>query len=305
MLQTLCVVQGFTPVSWLSSWSTIGTLKAMSSPRISVCMPAYKAERYLEATLASIRAQSFTDWELIIVEDGSHDRTEDIVRSFAAEGPQPVRYFRHEANQGLAATRNTGFARATTEFVALLDADDLWYPNHLQLSLSTETATGADVIFSGCQLFDSDSGTRLEERAPPVGAMNDFPMSLHDGRIIIQPSTVVLRRAVIDKVGGFSREFPICNDLEFWFRLAKHGCRFAYTGEITCDYRKHGAALSKRSAELVAECAAIHRLHRDWKQIPASQRRHERWRHHRNAARMVWRRSPARALSLMLRALAS
>src|SRR5688500_1011009 len=106
----------------------------MTVPRISICIPAYKAERYFEATLASVRAQTFSDWELIVVEDGSRDRTEEIVQDFGRQGQQPVRYFRHDQNQGLSATRNTGFAQARADVLALLDADDLWRPEHLQLS---------------------------------------------------------------------------------------------------------------------------------------------------------------------------
>ena len=159
----------------------------------------------------------------------------------------------------------------------------------------------ADLVFSGCDLFDSDTGRFLERRCPTAGAMRDFPRSLHDGRMIIQPSTVLVKRSVMARSGGFNRQFPICNDLECWFRLARLGARFAYTGEISCDYRKHRTALSKRSADLVAECAAIHRLHRDWAEIPVYQRRLELWRHHRNAAKMLARRSPLRAVGLMLK----
>jgi len=272
----------------------------VSSSEISICIPAYNAERYLDATLASVRAQTYGAWELIVVEDGSRDRTEKIVEAFAREVTQPVRYFRHDLNRGLSATRNTGFQFARTQLLALLDADDLWRPDHLKLSLSTMESSGADVVFSGCQLFDSETGASLQQYAPESSVMKDFPLSLHDSRIIIQPSAVVMKRDVVGRAGGFNPAFSICNDLEFWFRAAKHGCRFAYTDAITCDYRKHAAALSRRSAELVAECARIHRLHRDWTAIPAAQRRREIWRHHRNAARMLFHRDPWRSLNLIL-----
>ena len=199
----------------------------MPTPRISVCIPAYRAERYLEETLASLRAQTFTDWELIVVEDGSRDRTQEILRVFSEQGPQPVRYFRHDHNQGLSATRNTGFAQVQSSVLALLDADDLWRPSHLQRSWDTMINEEADLVFSGCDLFDSDTGRFLEKRCPAPGAMRDFPRSLHDGRMIIQPSTVLVKRSVMARSGGFNRQFPICNDLEYWFRLARLGARFA------------------------------------------------------------------------------
>ena len=276
-------------------------VRPVSSSEISICIPAYNAERYLDATLVSVRAQTYGGWELIVVEDGSRDRTEKIVQALAREVAQPVRYFRHDSNLGLSATRNTGFRSARTQVLALLDADDLWRPDHLRLSLSILESSSADVVFSGCQLFDSETGAPLAQYAADPRVMADFPLSLHDSRIIIQPSAVVMKRDVIDRVGGFNPAFSICNDLEFWFRAAKHGCRFAYTGAITCDYRKHAAALSKRGAELVAECARIHRLHSDWTAIPAAQRRREIWRHHRNAARMLFRRDSLRSMKLILR----
>src|SRR5687768_15411869 len=114
----------------------------MNVPRVSICIPAFKADRYLEATLESVRAQTFKEWELILVEDGSRDRTEAIVQDFARRVSQPVRFFRHDTNKGLSATRNTGFSHSSAELLALLDADDLWRPDHLQLSLATLESSG-------------------------------------------------------------------------------------------------------------------------------------------------------------------
>jgi glycosyltransferase involved in cell wall biosynthesis len=266
---------------------------------VSICIPAYKADAYLAATLASVRAQSFTNWEIVLVEDGSRDSTEAIVQAFAREGPQPVHYFRHEKNQGLSATRNTGFAQSKTNLIAILDADDLWHRNHLRRSLDTFTTSNADLVFGGCELFDSATGIHLEQRLPPPGAMEEFPRSLHDGRVVIQPSTAVVKRSVIERSGGFSPQFPICNDLEFWFRLAREGCRFAYTGAVTCGYRKHGEALSKKGTDLAVERARIHHLYQDWSAIPAGQRRHELWRHSYDAAKMLWRRDFWGAMGLL------
>jgi glycosyltransferase involved in cell wall biosynthesis len=126
----------------------------MKIGRVSICMPAFKAERHLVETLSSVRNQTYTDWELVVVEDGSQDSTQALLRDFAAEGPQPVQYFRHEKNLGLSQTRNTGFENANSDVLALLDADDLWRPNHLEICVAELERSGADVVFSGCELFD-------------------------------------------------------------------------------------------------------------------------------------------------------
>ena len=143
----------------------------MSSPAISICTPAFKAERYLLETLESVRAQTFSDWELIVTEDGSRDRTEEIVREFAKTVSQPVTYHRHDPNRGLPATRNHGISTAKAPWIALLDSDDLWTPNHLASSMAWAAKNGADLIHGGSQLFDSDTGRDLVPRlgGVPVG----------------------------------------------------------------------------------------------------------------------------------------
>ncbi len=125
-------------------------------------MPAYNAERFLPETLASVRAQTFTNWELIVIEDGTHDGTEKLVEQFAAGGPQPVTFRRHAKNQGLPATRNTGIALARGDWVVLLDNDDIWTPDHLaSLVECAREHPEARLIHSGSVLFDSDSGREL------------------------------------------------------------------------------------------------------------------------------------------------
>src|SRR5882757_9190931 len=114
-------------------------------PQVSICIPAYRAERYLEATLKSIQGQTFRDWEVIVTEDGSKDRTEDIVRGFAATVNQSVLYNRHDVNHGLPATRNTGIVTARGTWIALLDADDLWQPDHLESLISTSQLDDYDM----------------------------------------------------------------------------------------------------------------------------------------------------------------
>src|SRR5688572_8905711 len=142
-------------------------------------MPAYKADRYLEPTLASIRAQTFADWELIVVEDGSHDQAEELVATFAASVSQNVRFLRHEKNQGLPATRNTGIALAQAEWVVLLDSDDLWTPDHLaELLACASRSPDAELVHAGSVLFDSDSGRELEVRAPTPEIVASYPLSL-------------------------------------------------------------------------------------------------------------------------------
>ena len=237
-------------------------------------MPAYKADRYLEPTLASIRAQTFSDWELIVVEDGSHDRAEEMVTAFASSVSQSVRFLRHEKNQGLPATRNTGIALAKAEWIVLLDSDDLWTPDHLaQLLACAKRGPEAELVHAGSVLFDSDSGRELEVRAPTAAVVESYPLSLFLGHYIVQPSSVMLKKSLWSRVGGFDPTFRYVEDREMWMRCARAGARFAFTGHNTCLYRKHGTALTTHAGPMALAAARVLEKAADWEAIPSTLRR--------------------------------
>lgn len=264
----------------------------MNEPLISICVPAYRAERYLEPTLDSVRAQTYRNWELILVEDGSQDGTQSLVNTLAARVTQPVRYLRHPENRGLPATRNTAIEAAAGDWIALLDSDDLWMTNHLASLVEKMNESGADLIHAGSILFQSDSGKFLQERTPTPEMVASFPHSLFRGDYIIQPASVLLRRELWQRAGGFDPAFRYVEDRDMWLRCARAGARFAYTGKQTCLYRKHSAALSTHAAEMAEASAAVFDKHLDWDLIPRDLRRRlaaETW---AAAGRLRQRRDP-------------
>jgi len=259
-------------------------------------MPAYKADRYLGETLASIRQQTFTEWELIVVEDGSRDRTEELVQEFARSVTQSVRFVRHEKNQGLPATRNTGIGLALGEWIVLLDSDDLWTPDHLaDLIDAARRNPAADLVHSGSVLFDSDSGRELEVRAPSPEVTASYPLSLFLGRYIIQPSSVMLKKSLWKKVGGFDPAFRYVEDREMWMRCARAGAIFAYTGRNTCLYRKHATALTTHAGPMATAAAQVYDKAADWTAIPAALRREHAAAGWMAAGRIVLRENPRAA----------
>jgi glycosyltransferase involved in cell wall biosynthesis len=273
----------------------------MPTPAVSICVPAYKAERYLAETLGSVRAQTFSDWELIVTEDGSRDRTETIVRDFAATVKQPVRYLRHDPNRGLPATRNAGFAAARAEWIALLDADDLWLPQHLAGLTDARSARSAQLAFAASQIFESETGVHLELRDATPDLVASAAQSLYAGKMVIQPSSVLFSRALLEKAGGFSSDFPICNDLEFWLRQALAGASFAYSGQATCLYRKHPDAMSTKSARLIAEVGDIRRHYLDRVSLARSEKKRLTAAAYWNAARIARSTEPRLALTCLLK----
>ncbi len=271
-------------------------------PQVSICIPAYHAERYISETLKSVRDQSFPDWELIVIEDGSQDGTEEIVRQFPRDVSQNVVFQRHAQNRGLPATRNTAITQARAKLIALLDADDYWESDHLETIIASIAKSGADLAHSGSVLFDSDSRRTLGIRAPSPEQVRDFPRSLFVADYIIQPASVVLTKELWKQVGGFDESYRYVEDREMWLRCARSGARFHHTGKNTCYYRKHAAALSTHGAEMAIASARVFEQHLDWPEIPQNMRVSNASNAWVAAARILQRAEPRRASELLLRA---
>ncbi len=273
----------------------------MSSPAISICVPAYKAERFLRETLESVRAQTFSDWEIIVAEDGSKDGTEKIVEEFARTVPQRVLYRRHDPNRGLPATRNQAFSYSSGRWIALIDSDDLWLPNHLEALY--EKTTEADIVHSGSQLFDSETGRDLEVRVPSAEDIAQFPLSVFLGSYVIQPSAVMIRRETWTQVGGFDPTFRYVEDREMWLRCVRAGARIVFNGQVTCRYRKHANAHSQNFVAMAAAVAQVCEKNVDWELLPRRIRFLETSEAWKSAGRLAAKDEPNLAADYFARAL--
>ncbi len=245
----------------------------MSAPAVSICIPAYKAEKYIRATLDSVRAQTFTDWEIIVTEDGSRDSTEQIVNDFARTVTQPVRYTRQDPNGRSAVTRNTSLSHATGHWIAMLDSDDLWTPDHLESMLAKTESAPCDVVYCGIQLFDSATGQNLELRSATSADQADPATAIYTNALLMIPSSVLMARSCFQRFGPVSVDFPVCNDTELWLRFLRCGAIFRFSGRNTCLYRQHPESLTKNVCGTLAETAAVYGRFSDWSALPAKLRR--------------------------------
>jgi len=240
----------------------------MKHPLISICIAAYNAEKYLEATLRTIQSQTFKDWELIVTEDGSKDRTEDFVFDFSLKAPQNVVYNRHPANRGLPATRNTGAATASGEWIVFLDADDLWKPDHLENLVSASHIETSDAVFSGSVEYDDATWTKLRTHSPSNRDLTDLPLALYTGRLAIKSSAAMIKRESLQRFGPIAADFPLCSDTEYWLRILSQGGHLLFSGANTCIYRQHNASLSRKTASTLIETARICEHYAEWATIP-------------------------------------
>src|SRR5713226_1405415 len=149
----------------------------MAQPLISIIMPAYNAERYIAASIESVLSQTYDNWELIIVDDGSRDQTVQIAQGFSASDDR-IKYV-FQRNRKLASARNTGIRNSTAHLIAFLDTDDLWLSEKLELQVKVSEATGADVVFTDGFIFSDNAATEGRSFAPITGRFSGAEIFPH------------------------------------------------------------------------------------------------------------------------------
>lgn len=225
---------------------------------VSVMMPAYNAEAYIGQAIESVLDQSYRRWELIVIDDGSTDRTGEIASRY---GDPRIRVIRQE-NQGEAAARNTALKNMQGEFVAFLDADDLYLPDHLESLVGyLQTHDQADGVYADGYYVDQE-GNRLQtlssrRRGPFEGHI--FEEVVYGSDVFGPPACVALRTNLIARHGlKFDEDIVIGPDWDFFTKYADVG-KFGYLDRIICLYRLHTTNISvstglKRRALELAKC---------------------------------------------------
>lgn len=217
----------------------------MTQPLVSIVIPAYNAERYLEAALGSMLEQTFTDWEMICINDGSCDNTGQILQRFAVSDPR-VRVY-HQDNHGLTPTLNRGISLAQSPLIARMDADDIAMPDRLAKQLAFLSNHPNHVAVGGAILkIDTDSDRLGVDRLPTDH--EDIETALLQRRTGLFHPTVLLRRAAVEAVGGYRAEHVAVEDHDLWLRLAQYG-RLGNLADVLLCYRLHaGSTCWQRAA---------------------------------------------------------
>jgi glycosyltransferase involved in cell wall biosynthesis len=212
-----------------------------SPPIVSVIIPAYNVAPYISETLDSVFAQTFAGYEVIVVNDGSPD-TEDLEQALAPYLDRIV-YLTQE-NRGAGAARNNGLMAARGEFVAFLDADDLWLPDYLSEQLAFIRSRNYDLVYADALLFGQSplAGRTFMQIAPSNGKVTF--QSLINGQCNVITSGVLARKRLILEVGLFDEQLRNSQDFELWVRLVRHGARASYQRKVLLRYRYHENSLS-------------------------------------------------------------
>jgi GT2 family glycosyltransferase len=217
-------------------------------PTVSVCIPTRNQAHYLGRAFESVLAQTYEDFEIVVCDDASTDRTPEVIASFA---DRRVRTLRHARQVGIAANRNTCVDAARGRYVAWLDSDDEWLPQMLERQVATlDARPEVGFVHGSFELIDED-GRRLPDWAPAHPEDTVFePVTAFDELVIenvVAPTTVVARRERLQEAGPFFEGFRASGeDWDMWLRLALRAA-VAYTAAPVGRYRIHGESSSSRA----------------------------------------------------------
>lgn len=234
-------------------------------PVISVVIPVYNAAPYLTAALASVQAQTFADFEIIAVDDGSTDGSAAILDGIAATEPR-LRIIRRP-NTGIVGALNDGLAAANGEFIARMDADDLCLPERFARQVDHLRRDPDCVGVGSAFRFIDDTGAHLKEcRRQPDHAAIERDLLAGDGGALIHPA-VMFRRAAVTRAGGYRESAQWVEDLDLYLRLAQLG-QLANLDAVLLYYRLHlqsvnytrNAGRHERKVAVLAEAHAARQL---------------------------------------------
>ena len=272
----------------------------MTTPLVSIVIPAYRAGRYLGETLASIRAQTHPHWEILLGEDGVFDDTAEQVAAFATATANPVRLFQNKTNLGVSRTRNLLLDAAAGDFVAFLDADDTWTSDHLAYSLALMVEEKTDWIIGGTNLTDPAGQTTEADILPAPRPTVEIPTELLRHNFILTGG-VVARAKVFAGGLRFIPELVIGEDLDFWIRIIEAGHRPSFSQRATFNYRKHPTSTTADPVVFQEEFARLFERYVGDPLVDQRLLREGLCAMLTSVARMTWRREPARALGALRR----
>jgi len=233
----------------------------LSEPRpgavlVSVVVPSYNAGKTLDETLCSVRGQTHTHLEIIVVDDGSTDATAAVAQRHADADPR-LRVIRQK-NAGVAAARNTGWRAASADIIALIDSDDLWAPEKIERQLHALEQGGPDTGFVYCFFVRIDARGIMSEKGNPVAFSGDVLDQILEDNFVGNGSSMLVRRNIIAGCGGFDESLHAagaqgCDDYLFCCRAAEI-CHFAVVPDFLVGYREMPGSVS----------ASVKKMLRSW-----------------------------------------
>ncbi|MBT1702039.1 glycosyltransferase family 2 protein [Chryseosolibacter indicus] len=212
------------------------------SPLVSIIIPAYNSERYIADTLDSVRSQIVDNYEVIVVDDGSTDNQKSIILNYVKADNRFKYIFQN--NKGVSAARNAGYSISKGFYIAFLDADDVWMPDNLGKKINKFKENNFGLVHSNALMIDDKSNERegIILKGKEGYLLDD--LLLWNGTQIPGPSSILVKREVLEEVGLFDENLSTSADQDFFFRVAAK-FKIGRVNEITWKYRWHDHNMHK------------------------------------------------------------
>jgi len=210
-------------------------------PSVSVIIPTFNRAHLVGSAIQSVLGQTYQDFEIIVVDDGSTDNTREVVRAFT----DPRVIYVPRPNGDLSAARNTGIRASRGEYIAFLDDDDLYLPNKLAVQVRFMDQNPEVGWTSGGYRMTDMQGKPLREYRPWLNSPSLDVRAWLLGYPLTCPTAVMIRREWLGRVGGFDEQNPQTGDTDLWLRLAYAGCHMAWVESVVCCYRMHEANMMR------------------------------------------------------------
>jgi glycosyltransferase involved in cell wall biosynthesis len=216
-------------------------------PRVSVIIPTYNSAQYLPQAIESVLAQTYTDYEIIVINDGSTDNTRQVVAPYEEQ----IRYV-YQENQGVSAARNRGLYLARGELIAFLDADDIFLPYKLKEQVAVfDAQPQVGIVNTGFRVIQEDGKTITDVKWwEEIPDLDQKTWVLYKP---VLPSAMMFRCDWFERVGGFDSRFTVGEDIDVTFRMICQGCLAAWLPKVTVCYRQHNQSATKRNPPKLAK----------------------------------------------------
>lgn len=232
-------------------------------------IPTYAHEAYVETTLNSVFAQTFREFEVVVVNDGSPDRTRERLKPWVESGR--IRYL-EQPNGGQSRARNSGIAQARGRYIALLDDDDLWEPHALEtLVRALESKSGAVMAYGFAESFGLSHNYRVPTGPGPDGSARKAFLR---GNHIVSPGQTLIEAQALREIGGLDTDLWGVDDWDLWLRLAERG-EFVYAETRILNYRCHPQNASKNTRRHFANGLKL--LHKHAGRLPLGRQWSDWW----------------------------
>ena len=239
---------------------------AKGGPLVSVIMPAFNAEHYIASSIESVLDQGYKHFELIVVNDGSSDGTEEIVKRYATQNPR-VRYF-EQPNAGVSTARNLAIARASGEFIAPLDSDDLWHPAFLERQVACMLEAGARVGLTYTWMAEIDDASALNGNYTNYVVEGEVYLKLICCNFVVFPGSCLMRKATLERVGAYDTSGKINEDWDLNLRIAEVA-EYRCVPEFLTFYRRHSSSVSHEASFGAGYWAVLDKVRRGHPEVPA------------------------------------